>query len=220
MHSNAVPLALTALLSLTSIRAVAVTAVSNLGEMPSSSPLNVEDEQSVAGSFLTGATPMTLDSVGLLTRHIAGATTGFTVALAADDDGTFGGVPGAVLSILDGPDPGSFGTYDYADLAATVLAANTPYWIVASLDPPGASSMFGWYPTFFSSEAGLPGWRILDGFAFRGTGGGWNPLAGESLMFRVETSPSVEAVPEPGTWTAGAVLALVGAAAWRRGRRA
>lgn len=198
-------------------RMLALEAVSNLGESGSGIGWAVDATQWVAASFQTGPDAMTLDSVDLL---VQGTEAGdFTVSLAANNDQILTGVPGVALTALSGPDPGVEALYNYVPTLPTMLAANTIYWVVVSSALTDLAG-YGWIYSASTAEAGLPGWLIGDDPAFSEDAGATWLIYGvdelETPKFRV----NVAAVPEPSTWSAGGLVALLAAVGWQRGRHA
>ena len=138
------------------------------------------------------------------------------MTLAADPDGIFGGNPGSGLSILSGPQPGVLDIYSYTDPLDSLLDANTPYWLIASVDPGSPNASFAWFLADSVAETGLPGWQIADATHYYNQVE-WFQYQGEvPLGFRVNASEISTEVPEASTWAAGGLVALMAAAAWRR----
>ena len=219
----AVALVLASVITLPATRAVAISAVSNLGETTLSS-VRVDGDipQWIAGSFLTGPVAMKLDSVDLsaFINPRFPFSTGFTVSLAADPDATFGGIPGTVLASLSGPDPGAPADYNYLAPANLVLDPATSYWIIASVPVGQSQSAFVWEYTSSNAETGLTGWSIHDDLAVSiDFGQLWFPIPVGAPQFQVNVSEVGAVVPEPSTYGAGGAVALMLAAAWRRQRQ-
>lgn len=94
--------------------------------------------------------------------------------------------------------------------AGVALAAGTSYYVVAE---PGAADFFGYFNT---NTTGAAGKDVYWDQGLNGGLGDWNYQYGVTMgAFRVETSSPV---PEPATGLL--TLALSGAAAWRRRKRA
>lgn len=219
VRSLTTALVLAAAATLPSARVVAVEAVSNLTPpQAGGSALGVISQQWRAVSFLTGASAMTLDSVeiGAKDNTQFGVGTGFTLTLAADPDGIFGGNPGGGLSILSGPQPGVTGIYGYTDPLDTLLDANTPYWLIASVDPGSPSASFHWFLADSVAETGLPDWQIAYVSHYYNQVEWYQTQSEVPLGFRVNASEISTEVPEASTWAAGGLVALMAATAWRR----
>ena len=90
--------------------------------------LGEEFSGSVAGSFLTGAVPHTLDSIVIRLNATMGTPNSDLVVSLFEDDGS-GQAPGALVGGLSGvPRPAAAGDYSYVNAVIT-LAAGTKYWV-------------------------------------------------------------------------------------------
>jgi hypothetical protein len=141
------------------------TAVSNLGTTTDAASYaiiysSIGYNQSYAQSFTTGADPATLASVTLQIRNQIGLAVdggGFTVSLYSDN----AGVPGALLSVLTGnATPKVDGPYTYTAPPGTPLAADTTYWIWATVSPPLPYKGYSWAVASDMSETALSGWSL------------------------------------------------------------
>ena len=150
----------------------------------------------MTSGFTTGSSDSVLDSITLDLSADDNSGSGLTLSLYADNGSS---MPGSLLETLTGnasPTAGGLVTYTSS---GTALAANTTYWWVASLTPPG-TGVFATDTTGDSAGTSPEGWTFDTTYQGDGTGY-WNNI-GSTAQFSVDAS--IGAVPEPST------LALAG----------
>lgn len=143
-------------------------------------------------SFTVGNTsPLwNLDSVDIRAFR-GGGGNGFNVALHEDA----GGLPGAPIVILLGPDPQDspiVDNYNYSPTVPTALNAGATYWITGT----SITGNFAWVFTdpLSTNDTGTDGWGIGDNVAFSTDQGViWEARSDEPSMFAVHAT----AIPEP-----------------------
>lgn len=187
---------LTLLLAALPIQSYAqVVSLSNLANTPSTSLGASYDMDSLFGAeiaqgFTTGSSSATLTSVTLSMGPAGTSGGGFTVALYDDS----GGTPGTPMATLSGnSDPATPNLYTYT-ASGTLLSANTPYWIVASVPSSGATRNYQWINTGDSSVTSQPGWTLgsaAANFSLNGSSiNGWSVQSSFQQL-------SISVVPEP-----------------------
>lgn len=191
--------------SLSSLQGVVL--VSNLAEPDTGNAASVGAvgggggiQQALAQSFMVGA-PAALEGV-TLSLIDSTATTDFTVALYSN----FGGSPATLLSIFTGDINPSSGAIFFTDPTASLLAAGTTYWIVASAANSTGQKL--WSVTASDSEQGELGWQLGDVAKFRLGTGGWIASTLDSGAWQMSVNGSI--VPEPSS----IVLLALGLAAF------
>lgn len=156
------------------------------GATASSGPV-ISPTQSLAMSFTTGASALTLTQVEAYIGFASGgnsAGTGLTVALYSDASG----LPGASISALtlntaltDALTSANLASFTPS--SATALAASTTYWIVATAS---AGTGYGW---LYSDTPGP--WAVNQGNP------SWRPVTDEDqLTMRVTADDGLPGAPE------------------------
>jgi hypothetical protein len=156
-----------------------------------------------ANAFTTDGVAWTLESVVLeiaVRTAGGGLQGGFQVSVHADDntDGSGNPIPGpgTQLVLLTGPtDPSAGSSPVY--LGSAPLAANTTYWVVASINPLSTTE-YGWKETSVLTETG-PGSIADQSFVSDDSGATWISFTDPHIF-------AVNVIPEPGT----ALLCLSG----------
>ena len=171
----------------------AAVMVSNLNEQAlNDDGWGVLPSQWTGMSFTVGnASPLwNLDSVDIRAFR-GGLGNDFNVTLHEDA----GGLPGAPVVILLGPDPQAspiVDNYNYSPTAATALNAGATYWITVS----SLAGNYAWVFTdpLSTNDTGTDGWGIGDNVVFStNQGATWQAYSYEPSMFAVHAT----AVPEP-----------------------
>lgn len=157
--------------------------------------MHTEYSLAQAQSFTTGSASYVL---GGITPYFANSYgNGFNMALYSNSDGT----PGELIATLTGntaPENGLGSTY--APSSTVVLAADTTYWWVSSIDEVagegGANFYVNPYGNFSATAA--EGWSVgqsAQQSTYDGVTDNWNVDGGYTPLFQVDASPA--AVPEP-----------------------
>jgi hypothetical protein len=155
----------------------------------------------VAATF-TPSSSYTFDYVRVAASLGFGGATEFDIALAADDSGH----PGTVLESFALTLTNSPGVLTGTSVLHPLLAASTPYWIVASV-PVNPPEFADWWDNSIGAK-GLLGVRPSSGV--------WFVNANSTLpAFDIGGTAAASAVPEPATW----LLVSVGVVGFRARRR-
>lgn len=161
--------------------------------------------------FTTGSDSYTLDAITASLRLNGGSASALTASLYLADGNYLptGAALGVTFSFgaISGSD---FGAVDFTPDGSFVLAADTGYVFVLSVDPVASVS---WQDTTDSGYSATGGWTLPDPsvMAYRTNQFGfpvWGNGGGGTYHFKGAVSATVVAVPEPG---ASAVLAGFGA---------
>lgn len=170
-----------------------MTAVSNLADSTTGASL-VDDAQfgaSTAGSFTTGASTETLAGATIRFTAVPTAYGNFTLRIYTDTGGAFG-TPGSIVTTLAGSAPTGAGDFAFTDPSATVLAANTKYWLAAST----TSGNGQWSTTTDFTDASPIGWSIANTQSQASNFNHfWQTSGSSSPLFSID----VVATPEPTT---------------------
>lgn len=198
-------------------QASAATLVSNL---PPTTPSptegrDVNNNQWLSSSFTTGsgAYGYTLNSVTLLFALKPGTPVDPASLLLRLYNNAHGD-PGSAISggNFNVPTITSTNQYNFTLTNSQQLDANTTYWLVAGVNPPGNTGTYLWGYTSSATETGLSGWSIGNTAVYSvNQGTTWSSLTGGgTLQFSVNGTvntppPPPTNIPEPGS-----VVALLG----------
>jgi hypothetical protein len=173
------------------------------------SPTN-RSNSSIANSFTTGSTMLTLESVTLFMANANASLDngGFGLGLYSD----LGGQPDVFplfVSFTGSSHPATSGNYTYT-ASAFSLDPNTTYWLVARVSSGPPDTAYEWGATSDLSQASNSGWSIgTTAIQNLDVGFGWIPDTSTAQLF------SVQVVPEP-----SAALLVIGSGAgllvWRK----
>lgn len=145
-----------------------------------------------ANLFRTGATSEDLYSV-VMSMEDGLAGSNITVAIYTDG----GSGPGTVLSTLTGSaTPDAAGLYTYTVPAPLTLAANTAYFVVATIPHTAPNTLYGWTSTASTAETGLAGWSIGDRVWTNNFTNG-SPAGWTEMVFDSPTKFQLNTIPEP-----------------------
>src|SRR5437868_12240397 len=115
----------------------------NTNQVPPHHSLGVFQTQWVAMAFMTGPSAASLTAITLHEWTIGNPTNSFLMSIYSD----LSGAPGSMLpgGALNGPAiPQGFSYQTYSAGAPLTLAANTPYWVVASSGQPNNLNTYSW----------------------------------------------------------------------------
>ncbi len=204
-----------ALLATATQSSSAATMVSNLGNK-NAGVLNVRfldpNGEIRAVTFTTGATATQLDSV-TLDMQVAGVTGGgFGVSIYGY---SVTGPSGLLASLSGSSNPATAGAYTYTDGSSLTLAANTTYFVVASVPQTSPDKSYAWSNTEETTETSSSGWSIGNRSWYRENGGSsWTQLDFDATG---QMSIQASAIPEPGVMLPLPVLLASGLLLrWRR----
>jgi len=193
-------------------------AISNLDQTPTSnvavgkqSGFNFQE----AGSFTTGGTAYSLDSISLDIVLASVSASDFTLSLYT---GMSTAGPTGLVATLVGSSHPTVGINEYDADAAIMLLSSSTYWIVASAPDTAVGTGFGVRSTTSTSEdaGGLADWTIGDTRWLTNNGGTtWSQGASGALLeFSVNVTSS--SVPDGGMTSVLFGIALVGLFVLRR----
>ena len=200
------------LLSPGNIQAQGTTYLSNLGHTSTGS-MAVGSDSWLAADLRTGfnSSGYLLDSVDLAMGNATGNPNGLAVMIYSAITGV-AVFPGSSLGTLNGSEnPTTTDVYNYVPTSATILSANTHYFIVLVAGTATNVGAYGW------SITGTPtgssnGWTANYSLAYSSNGSSWSFLSGDLAQFALTATP----IPEPGVLV---LLVLAGLGfLWRRSK--